>query len=57
MPVLGAVHWKMLYVLAGPILDRKYDPEKEHALEYAAKRKTLEVLDQLRIAPDGMIYM
>jgi hypothetical protein len=33
-----------VYLLAGPVTDRVYDPERERALQNAIKRETLESL-------------
>lgn len=34
-----------VYIIAGPVLDRKYDPEKEKRLSRSAKKKKLEDLE------------
>lgn len=34
-----------LYLLAGPVTDRLYDPERERALQNALKRQILESLE------------
>ncbi|KAK2147039.1 hypothetical protein LSH36_573g06025, partial [Paralvinella palmiformis] len=34
-----------VYILAGPVTDRKYDPDRERALQHARKRRRLAELD------------
>lgn len=42
-----------VYVLAGPIADRPYDPEREERLNNAIKRQKLEALEQSAILSVG----
>ncbi|XP_047103973.1 vacuolar protein sorting-associated protein 13A-like [Schistocerca piceifrons] len=42
-----------VYIIAGPVLDREYDPEKEKRLMRAAKRKKLEDLEAESLLGSG----
>jgi len=35
-----------VYILAGPITDRQYDPERERQLQNAVKRQLLEAIEK-----------
>ena len=47
-------HLEDVYILAGPITDRVYDPERERALQNAIKREMLESLETSAINKVGM---
>lgn len=42
-----------VYLLAGPITDRVYDPERERALQNAVKRQLLETMELENAAKTG----
>lgn len=44
-----------VYLIAGPITDREYDPEKEKRLMRASKRKKLEDLEAESLLGTGKI--
>ena len=46
-------HLEDVYILAGPITDRVYDPERERALQNAVKREMLESLETSAISKVG----
>jgi vacuolar protein sorting-associated protein 13A/C len=52
LPVIATI--EDIYVLAGPLSDRKYDPEKEKRLLNAIKRQKLETLESANLINDGM---
>lgn len=43
-----------VYVIAGPVVDRPYDPEKEKRLIRAAKKKKLEDLEGESLLSTGL---
>ena len=42
-----------VYLVAGPLTDRKYDAKKEKDLQNAIKREKLEELEKARLTQDG----
>ncbi|XP_064629495.1 intermembrane lipid transfer protein VPS13A-like isoform X5 [Lineus longissimus] len=50
LPVIASV--EDVYLLAGPLSDRKYDPEKEKRLLNAIKKQKLEVLESASLIND-----
>jgi hypothetical protein len=46
-----------VYVIAGPVVDRPYDPEKEKRLIRAAKKKKLEDLEGESLLGTGLFIV
>ena len=47
------VYLEDVYIVAGPVTDRQYDPQRERLLQNAVKRQKLEALEKSAVEAAG----